>query len=148
LIKLHPSDKAEPVRELLGELDYDPKVLFEGQLIEALSGADIVISQRSTTIAEAALLDKTIVLADIYGLGHEYGDTGICLCADTPKELAAAIDKAITDPAIQEQLAKSRQTFKEQYFYKLDGQSASRVVNALESLCPSLQTKSTTEVSV
>ena len=136
LIRLHPSDNPIPVRELLREDGYADEVLYEGQLVNALVGSDLVISQWSTVIAEAALMDRPVVLADLYGQGEaaeEYVEAGICLHAVDEEQLANAIEAALNDDASRARLKGARAAFISDYFHKIDGRSSQRVVAALEA---------------
>jgi len=136
LIKLHPDDNPVPVYEMLRQFGYPDKVLIQGQLIEALMVADLVISQISTAVSEAALLGKEIVLVNFQNLkGSEaYVRDGICLYVTDPAELASAIEQGLNDPCIQAKLRAARSEFISRYFFKTDGYAAQRVAEVLERL--------------
>jgi hypothetical protein len=137
LIKLHPGvDKAEPVIELLRELGKSDEILVKGQLIDALLTCDLVVSQYSTAISEAAMVDKPVIMANFQRFrgGEDYIQSGICLHITDSHDLLAALDKALYDPSVRTQMTNARGSFIQRYFYRLDGHSAERVVDALESV--------------
>ena len=137
LIKLHPGvDKPGPVIEMLKGIGVSERVLFQGQLVEALLIADLVVSQYSTAIGEAALVDKPVIMVDLYNFrgGEDYIRSGICLYVTHSGDLNRAIEKALYDQSTRSEMSSSREAFITRYFYKLDGRAAERVVDALEAL--------------
>ena len=136
LIKLHPARDPKPVRELLRQLGYSDEIMIEGQLIEALMVADLVISQISTVVSEAVLLEKPVVLVNFTNMvaADAYAEAGICLYVTEPHELAGAVQKALNDTSVRAQLSAARTEFISRYFFKTDGCAAQRVVEVLERL--------------
>lgn len=137
LIKLHPGvDKAEPVIELLRKLGKSEEVLVTGQLIDALLMSDLVVSQYSTAISEAAMVEKPVIMANFQRFrgGEDYIQSGICLHVTDTEDLLVAIQKALYDEGTRNQMKIARETFIERYFYKLDGHSADRVTEVLKTL--------------
>jgi len=135
LIKLHPSQDAKPVRELLPQFGYSDDALVEGKLIEAIKIADLVISQTSTSALEAVLLERPLVLvnlnADISWM-PPYINDGICLYVTKAAELAEAVEKGLKDEATRERLRKARKEFVYRYFFDLDGRASERVAQEIE----------------
>lgn len=137
LIKLHSVDDPKPVREMLQEMGYPDDVLVEERLIEAMMAADLVISQTSTAVGEAALLDRPVVLVNFLKLSNigaeAYVESGICLYATNLQELTTAVEKALVDPLAVAQMSRARTGFISRYFFKIDGCAAQRVAEALET---------------
>ena len=134
MIKLHPgSDSPGPVRELLSKLGFPLSILIEGRLHESILSADLVISQISTAVGEAALLNRPVVLANLENLAgaEAYVESGICLYATDPDQLAVAVGKGLDDAQTLGQLAQARKEFVSRYFYKLDGCASQRVAETL-----------------
>lgn len=136
LVKLHPTDDPEPIRELLRQMCLPPTTLIHDHLFEALTVSDLVISQASTVISEAVLFDNPIVMVDFKNLKgwDAYSESGVCLRATTPGELAVALEQGLNDPIALERLSRARPRFVQEYFFKLDGASAQRVAETLERL--------------
>lgn len=137
LIKLHPGvDEPGPVRELLQQLGYPATTLYSGQILEALLAADLVISQYSTAIAEAVLLEKPVVLVNFLRISRPgtYADLDICLSVTRPEDLAGTMDQALGDTRVQRRLAAARTKFIRDFYFKADGRASQRVVATLEKL--------------
>jgi hypothetical protein len=134
LVKLHPADDARPVRKILSQLGYAENVLVEMPLMRVMMLADLVISQVSTAVSEAALLNKTVILVNMENLAgaNAYVEHGICLHARNRDELRNAIQKAF-DPLVISAMASARMRFVHDCFYETDGSAAVRVAGALEA---------------
>jgi UDP-N-acetylglucosamine:LPS N-acetylglucosamine transferase len=137
VIKPHPgSDNPRLVRKMLQENGYQDVVLVQGQIGEWLQSADLVISQISTVVTEAVLLDKPVILANFLKIAgaEPYVDAGVCLYITAPSDLKEAVDKIMNDQATFTRLKVARQAFLSQYFFRIDGKSGQRVAETLESL--------------
>lgn len=135
LIKLHPSDDAALARETLRRHDYPEHWLIEEPLASILTCADLVVSQVSTAVAEAALCGKPIVLATLNecsGWEH-YVEEGICLHATNSAELSRYIAMGLNDSFSRDRMARARAKFIPRYFFRNDGLAAERMVEALET---------------
>jgi CDP-glycerol glycerophosphotransferase (TagB/SpsB family) len=111
-------------------------ILFQGQLVEVLLIADLVVSQYSTAIGEAAIVGKPVIMVDLFNFrgGEDYIRAGICLYVTNSADLLRAIEKALNDQSIRNEMTGSREAFIARYFYKLDGHAAERVVEALNGV--------------
>ena len=134
VVKLHPSDDSEAVKK---ELSADRSFggFYRSDLADLLLASDIVVSQWSTVVAEAVLLDRPVVLVNLERLpGPEiYVDDGICLYADASEDIGPAIAAVLADDAVRSALTSARARFVDRYFYRLDGRAAARVVQTLET---------------
>jgi hypothetical protein len=137
IIKLHPGvDDPKPVREMLTDIGFSENILNSGPLIQAMLQSDLVISQISTAVSEAALLNRPIILANFERLpGAEvYVNSGICLYVTDPLLLSKAVEEALNDPACISQMSCAQRQFVSQYFFQLDGCASLRVANAVDAL--------------
>lgn len=137
LIKLHPSDDPKLYHNILSRLGFSENIIVEGRLIELLVLSDLVISQFSTVISEAALLQKPVIMVNLEKIpdwGDEYVDFGICLPVEEARELMPSIKLIFNDNQVQDRLHEARSRFIEQFFYKYDGCSAERVAYVVEDL--------------
>ena len=82
------------------------------------------------------MVDKPVIMANFQRFrgGEDYIQSGICLHITDSHDLLAALDKALYDPSVRTQMTNARGSFIQRYFYRLDGHSAERVVDALESV--------------
>jgi len=137
IIKLHPGvDRLGPVVDLLKELRYSQDLVVSGQLFNAIAVSDLVISQVSTAIGEAALLDKPVILVNFQNADgvKEYVKSGICLYATDSHQLSDAIERALYDKTTRTRLEVARRDFVSRHFFRLDGSSAQRVAQVLLGL--------------
>lgn len=131
LVKVHPSEKAEIVKDVISAAGFPAETLYSGNLIELLTRSDIVISQFSTVVTEAMLLNKSVIVVNLTGLefANEYQKSGACLYATTIEELRDCLIRLIFDTKTIEDLAEGRKRFVERTFFRLDGASAQRVAS-------------------
>jgi glycosyltransferase involved in cell wall biosynthesis len=134
LIRLHPGEDRTAVRKLLKAEGYPDRTLVSGQLAEAILAADLVISQISTAVSEAVLLDRTVVLVNFQNLagGEAYVESGVCLYVTDRGELAKAIQEALDSPLARAKMSDTRAKFISRFSFKTDGCAAQRVVEVLE----------------
>jgi len=136
LIKLHPGvDDPKPVRDMLGQLGYPETILTEGQLGQAMLPSDLVISQISTVVSEAAIFEKPVILVNFgdFPYADLYVNQGICLYVTDPADLPSAIEKAINDQRVVAKMTAAQREFVSQFFFRIDGCASQRVVKALEA---------------
>jgi len=67
IIKLHPLDNPNPIYQAVKSYQFSKKIIID-ELFEGLKIADVVVSQLSTVISEALLLDKRIIIANFTDL--------------------------------------------------------------------------------
>lgn len=137
LVKPHACDDLAAIVRLLKRTSSHSRARLCTQLLEGLLMADIVISQISTVVAEAAYLRKPIIMADFEHVAgwDAYTRSGICIRVTRESELSAAVNTILPGGAAGEAMQVAQVGFSEQYLGRSDGQSASRVVNALEEVC-------------
>lgn len=136
LIKLHPSDDPQPIKEWLKQSGLPVGLLYQGNLSDLLAVSDLVICQFSTTVSEAIIMDKRVILTNFTKIDFSdaYAKSGACLYVTEQDDLEKNINRALYDPAVQSELAAARATFVENYYHRLDGKSAQRVAATLESV--------------
>jgi hypothetical protein len=124
------------VEALLASRGLPPETLLRGRLLEALAIADAVVAQPSTSVSEALLLDRPVVLANLQQLGgwNVWTDAGVCLEVHDGPALAEALTRALADGPTREALAAARAGFVRDQFYVLDGGAARRVAGALAAV--------------
>lgn len=133
LVKIHPADDPVPVLKLLKRYGIKTNFLIKGQLTEALLIADLVISQVSTVLSEAVLLNKQVILVDFEGhRGYEeYYNLEIFFIVNDIKKLSEIIFLALKEPYPNKEISIARNRFISNYFFKNDGHSAKRVADVL-----------------
>lgn len=136
LVKIHPLDDPLPFKKVVKEMGYPQHILLREQLIEALIAADVVVSQPSTVISEAILLQKSIILANLWEMSgwEKYVESGTCYYAENIEELEAAILDSLVTGQIPDDMRQAQEIFVREHFFQLDGCSAQRVVDGLQKL--------------
>jgi hypothetical protein len=136
LIKLHPADNPGPVRAIVERAGYPRTTLTDGTLVEAILVADLVISQISTVVSEAALLGKPVILVNFQKLAgwDAYVKEGICEYATTREELTCALSGVLKDETVLERMRAARHRFIDRFYNGADGRGAENVAKALSSI--------------
>ncbi len=134
VIKLHPIDRVDSAERLISEFGLPAETLYLGDLKSLLFQSKIIISQFSTVVSEAILLDRDVVLLNLNGMKFTsaYTDSGACLYAETVEELRACLWDIFFDAAVRRRLAAGRKDFVERNYYRIDGLSAKRVSNLVD----------------
>ena len=138
VIKLHPGEDQKASLYTQNK-DYKPVILGRDADVHALLYAcDIMITKNSTTALEAALLDKPVIILNLSNEPDrlDYVNEGIAIGVYDSESLGSAIDQALNDNHLRNQLNEGREKYIEKYLYKNDGKATERVVNLIESLIP------------
>ena len=136
LIKLHPVYKIDAVRNIVEKLGYPNNIVFKENLYELLHIADFVICQYSTVLSEAILMDKNVILVNFtnYKLPDEIITRKTFIIVENPEMLSEAINSIINDDVLKNTITSKRESYIKEYFFKMDGNSAERVVNEVIGL--------------
>jgi CDP-glycerol glycerophosphotransferase (TagB/SpsB family) len=136
LVKPHPSDDIAAIAGLLRRSRYKDTVRLCTQVVEGLLAADVVISQISTVICEAAFWRRPVVLVDFEGVvGWDvYKQAGMCVQVTKESELTPAIDAVLSGQLPDSEMRRAQQEFSARYFLTPDGFAARRVVQVLATL--------------
>lgn len=141
-VKLHPMSPLEwfSLYRIVAQLD-ERITLWEGiDLTPALVGCDVVVSDTSSAFAEAAVLDKPVVLVnnpmrceypyfnpdDVEYIFRDAGEE-----VDDPEDIVPAIERALNDPQSK---AMERARLAEALGGPRDGRAALRILSAIRLL--------------
>lgn len=134
LVKMHPADDPAIAESVLARFPRRALVVPGGRLFEAIIAADVVITQPSTTVGEALLLDRPVIVVDIapgdYSVLEHYGEGG-ALTAHSSAGLRDAVQSLLHDGATRERLASERHLLVERWFLAADGRSAERFADVV-----------------
>ncbi len=134
IVKLHPICESLGLVDRYADLERAGLLARGEDLLSSIMASDLVISQVSTAISEAVLLDRPVIWANFLRIrGYEaYLDDGAVLYAETKQELAKAIEQALYDePAIQ-RLANARRQMRVNFFGpegQVPSENVARIVN-------------------
>jgi len=135
IVKVHPGESAAFYAARVPAAWRDRVALThtELDLHRLLRASDAVVSYVSTTLLEAMLLERPVVVVNfsplenplpiaVYGLPESH----------TVEALRANVGRALDDSAWRAELLARQQRFVADYAYRMDGQAAARVADALE----------------
>jgi hypothetical protein len=136
VIKLHPHENPKLWREASQELGLPPPRLYRSRLWDCIQAADAVISWYSTTILDAMLLDRPVVVLRLVGRNNplSFIEKGGARMAGDAGELKRALAEVMGDQRIREQLAEGRRRVLQEQLYHFDGGATSRIVALLREL--------------
>ncbi|MBF0176716.1 MAG: hypothetical protein HQL63_07705 [Magnetococcales bacterium] len=136
LIKLHPSEESLELSDLLSKANLPSTTLVNGSLPELLAISDLVITQLSTTITETVIVGRPLLIVDFMQQAgwEQYTSIPELPVVTEVDQLGPAINRSLDDPEFQAPLVRARERLISQWFYKLDGLAATRVVEVLEEL--------------
>lgn len=135
VVKIHPRESIEGYRGLLEQLSLHavPIAQSEVPLYDLLHASDLVIGVASTTLLEAMVFDKPVIVANLFKEPDRFGfiASGAALCTERPEDLAPAIQSALHDEKVRAKLAGAREKFVYDHAYIQDGQASRRVANLI-----------------
>lgn len=129
IVKLHPRESREPWLEAAAESGVEPPLVVGDRLWESIAAADVVVSWYSTTVLDAMILEKPVVLlvkADTSLAPGYVGRNGIETVGDAPQLIRAIADRLERPTAYRDGL--------EQELYRLDGKASHRLAGLLAEL--------------
>lgn len=136
VIKVHPSFGEEDYADVCEPGDKPfVRVVTDADLLYPLIGScDVLVTDYSTVGAEAAILDKPLIVVNMLGVAYpsnNYDEYGIALAARSLQDLPQLVDTLMDDASAKQQLAEKRKTFIDMYNYRNDGHAAERVCDIL-----------------
>jgi len=133
IVKLHPAeDQHAPLYKQ--NRSYVPLVVKGNKGIsELLYVCDAMITKSSTTAIEAAILDKPIIVLNLSGKPDvmSYVQKGVALGVYKEGDFAKAVEDALYNSEVRQELAKTRGKFVYDYAYIQDGKASERVANLI-----------------
>ena len=140
VIKLHPRESItdykyldnHPLRDnfrIVSEKDSD--------LYDLISIAIVMITQSSSTGLDAILFDKDMIIIDYLSPVQDpmdYIRSGAALGVNKEDDLLPALEKALTDASTQRELRANRKKFAAEYTCPVDGESAGRILELIDTM--------------
>ncbi|MGQ4832788.1 MAG: glycosyltransferase [Candidatus Asgardarchaeia archaeon] len=115
----------------------------KSDVYEAIFSCDVYISVSSTTILEAMILKKPVLVVNLFGLPEvlPWTKEGAVLAVYNPDELNEGIHKLLFNESFKMELAKRRDAFLYKYIYKLDGKATDRIIDVVNGLLSQFREK-------
>jgi len=137
VIKPHPNEEGKWYEELAKEQEAKVLILAKrSDTYEAIYACDVMLAFFSTTITEALILNKPVVVVNLTGEPDPvpYVESGSALGAYREEDIEPAIRKALYDENTRGKLGKARVKFVHEHCYKIDGKASERVVRLIEEM--------------
>lgn len=134
IVKIHPSSSIlSDYESLVNSIDSSIDIYQNGDILEFLNDADVVISFQSSTAEVYALLSKKpIVICNFYDLKDDvFLERGLAVDCKESSSLFTSINLALVDNPATEQ---KRENFIQEFMFKWDGRSAERICDKLIEL--------------
>ena len=138
VIKLHPREHDDSMyKKIAKEVGIEPVILKgDANVYEILYACDLMVTKRSNTVIEAAILDKPSITMNF--LGEEdtthYSESGAVLTVYKEDDLIININKVLYDEETQEKLKHARKKFVYGHVYGQDGKATESVVNLIDEM--------------
>ena len=142
-VKLHPHESAAMWEKTAARQRNSLPILFRDRLWPLLAAADFVVSWYSTTILEAMLLEKPVVVLQMTGRNNAGGfiDAGAVETASDGARLAEILQSLSSDATQRAGVVgRSRETIA-RHLHSLDGRAANRVADTILGLMEPDQTE-------
>lgn len=72
VIKLHPRESGMVYKEVLKSLQVDPIIVKDLNILELINSCSLLLAGRSTTILEAMIIGKPVILLDLFNFDFSY----------------------------------------------------------------------------
>ena len=137
VIKPHHAERGKWYERIAREEKVHPIVLpkkFNTYL--AMYACEVMLAFFSTTITEALILDKPVVVVNLTGKPDPmpYVESGVAIGAYKQEDIAPAIEAALDSKNIGHKLAQARKDFIYQHAYIQDGLATERVTELVEQM--------------
>ena len=133
IIKLHPSQEELDISDIAKKIYPNVIVIKEGGIIPLIKKAElIIITDMSTTILEAQILQKPVISVNVKN--YEFGDSSIfhsdtCLVVELD-DLEKTLDDIMGNSELKNQMIKRGTEFIQKYLYK-QGNSCEYILSFL-----------------
>lgn len=139
LIKPHANSQDLKLwKELVQEFGGETTMLVSHQadIFDLIASSDLVIATFSTVVIEAMLFNKDVITINFTGRPdiHPYAERGIAMGVYKPEDLAEAIGKCLSGPAVKKTLKQAREKEMKYFGGRFDGRNTERAVDFLRLL--------------
>lgn len=140
VIKPHPNESIKWHKNHLEVWGVSAVILPpQSETFAAIHACDLFISVTSTTILEALILDKTVIVVNISNLPEilPWVEEGAAIGVYDPKDLVTRFNKALFDEKAIRQAQANRSKFVYNHTFQNDGKATDRVVSIIKRYCNS-----------
>ena len=137
VIKLHPDEDMEVYQKILANIGEDKTIICQDiDIYELLNACELLMTAYSTVALEAMLFDKPVITLNLSGEPDffPYAESGAAIGVYQKEELVPAIQKALYDPEVRNEMGRKRKEFVQEHAYIQDGQASKRVAELISRL--------------
>ena len=139
IIKLHPPlESEEDYQEIVRDLIPRPAICKYTSLSELLNASSLVLAGGSTAALEAMAIEKPVVMVNLFNdFGPDYFQDSGAIHAEREADILPAIERALYDSQLREEMARSMEIFVHEQAYIQDGYSSARIANLIRDMATS-----------
>jgi len=135
VIKAHPVADRSLLKRIVEDTGSENVQLrFEGDLHEMVAECDVFVSVMSTTVIDAMVLGKPILLINVVICPMPYAAYSAVHVVQAVEDIEKGLTALFYNRGLNRRLAKGQQKFLADYLYKLDGKSSARVARIVQEL--------------
>jgi hypothetical protein len=129
VVKLHPREDAETWQLIADRMGVARPLVRRDGLWQAIVAADVVVSWYSTTVLDALLLDRPVVVLRVPGKNNpeSLAGRGGVMIVDDQRELSEALRLLVMDRQKRDTLVDRGRQLLVEHIYKCDGRAAGRI---------------------
>lgn len=134
VVKIHPGETLSFYKNFLKR--YPEIIITKIDFYELLNSCDIFVSSYSTTILEAAIFKKPVILFKNFPKRDlvPFGKWGVAKEVRDEREMREAILQLINNSQEREIMRNNQEKFVKHYALKIDGKATERVLNLMNNL--------------
>lgn len=134
IVKLHPREDSRDWLDISARMGVNTPHIFTDQLWRVILAADAVVSWYSTTILDALLLNKPVVVLRVPGKNNpdSIAASGAIKIADNREQLGALISQLKLDRDQRCRMQEVGQKLLVEHLYKLDGNAQGRIATLID----------------
>jgi hypothetical protein len=134
IVKLHPREDSRDWLDISARMGVSSPHIFTDQLWRVILAADAVVSWYSTTILDALLLNKPVVVLRVPGKNNpdSIAASGAIKIADNREQLGALISQLKLDRDQRCRMQEVGQKLLAEHLYKLDGKAQGRIATLID----------------
>ena len=128
VVKIHPMEDIGVYEKMLSDLGIDIPLLKDENIHELISASELMITSHSSTIIEAMILNKPVVIANLFGDIEfiEYALHGGTSKVFNKNEIRQTINNILNNEEVAKELKIKNQKFIEEHIQMADGKGAER----------------------
>jgi UDP-N-acetylglucosamine 2-epimerase len=137
IIKVDPNEPIQPFKELVKDCGVRDIVVVKDLDIHILLDiCDLLITLDSTVALEAMIFDKPVITINLTRRQDRvpYAANGAAIGVYKTEDIPGAIESALNDTGLRQQMESARKKFVYEYAYVIDGKAGERVTRLIQKM--------------